>query len=108
MDHPGARLDWGPWAITGNDPDFGGKGGADTGDDFGPAPDIDHSNDVVRQGIKDWLSWLHAEIGFEGFRFDYVKGFGAQYIQEYIDASIGPGAFHVSEYWTDMKYVCMC
>lgn len=104
-DHPGARLDWGPWAITGNDPDFGGRGGADTGDDFGPAPDIDHSNEVVRQGIKDWLSWLHDYVGFEGFRFDYVKGFGALYVQEYVEASIGADAFHVSEFWTDMKYV---
>ena len=34
----GAAIDWGRWAITGNDPDFGGKGAPDTGDDYGPAP----------------------------------------------------------------------
>ena len=34
----GAPIDWGRWAITGDDPEFGGKGNKDTGDDYGPAP----------------------------------------------------------------------
>jgi alpha-amylase len=41
---------------------------------YGPAPDLDHSNEVVRQGIKDWLSWLAEEIGYECWRLDFVKG----------------------------------
>jgi hypothetical protein len=29
--HDGHRIDWGKWAITGNDPAFGGTGNPDTG-----------------------------------------------------------------------------
>ena len=36
--HTGERIDWGKWAITCDDPDFGGEGSQDTGDDYGPAP----------------------------------------------------------------------
>ena len=42
-------------------------------DDYEPAPDLDHTNDKVRAGLTGWLQWLHKEIGFSGFRFDYVK-----------------------------------
>ncbi len=38
MSHTGEKIDWGKWAITGNDPEFGGTGNPDTGDDYGPAP----------------------------------------------------------------------
>lgn len=36
--HKGEKIDWGKWAITSNDPEFGGTGGKDTGEDYGPAP----------------------------------------------------------------------
>ena len=29
--HDGHKVDWGKWAITGNDPVFGGTGNPDTG-----------------------------------------------------------------------------
>ena len=38
VNHKGEKIDWGKWAITGNDPDFNGTGNPDTGDDYGPAP----------------------------------------------------------------------
>lgn len=31
VDHHGRKIDWGKWAITGNDPAFGGTGNPDTG-----------------------------------------------------------------------------
>ena len=34
----GEQIEWGRWAITGNDPDFRGTGNPDTGEDYGPAP----------------------------------------------------------------------
>jgi len=40
VNHKGEKIDWGQWAITGDDPDFGGTGNPDTGDDYGPAPGI--------------------------------------------------------------------
>ena len=36
--HKGEKIDWGAWAITGDDPEFRGTGNPDTGDDYGPAP----------------------------------------------------------------------
>jgi len=36
--HKGKKIDWGAWAITGDDPEFGGTGNPDTGADYGPAP----------------------------------------------------------------------
>ena len=38
VEHKGERVDWGKWAITCDDPDFGGEGQTDTGEDYGPAP----------------------------------------------------------------------
>jgi glycosidase len=69
--HPGKAVDWGPWAIVKGE--FGGKGGADSGEGYVPAPDIDHKNETVRQGYKDWIKWLQSELGYESLRFDFVK-----------------------------------
>ncbi len=44
--------------------------------------DLDHTNQGLRDGLVDWLSWLHGSLGFQGWRFDFVKGFAAQYIAE--------------------------
>jgi alpha-amylase len=33
VDHNNTKIDWGKWAITGNDPHFGGTGNPDTGAD---------------------------------------------------------------------------
>lgn len=71
MEHPGKSLAWGKWAIVGGD-GYGGTGSADSGDDFGPAPDLDHNNEEVRESLKDWLRWLH-QLGYQGWRLDYVK-----------------------------------
>lgn len=35
--------------------------------------DLDHTNSTVRDGLIDWLNWLHSHVGFEGWRFDFVK-----------------------------------
>lgn len=38
------------------------------------APNIDHTQEFVRQDIIKWLKLLRS-IGFDGFRFDFVKGY---------------------------------
>ncbi len=48
------------------------------GADFHGAPDLDHANPELREALCHWLQWLHKDIGFEGWRFDFVKGFGAE------------------------------
>ncbi|DBA76673.1 TPA: Alpha-amylase A type-1/2 [Trebouxia sp. C0005] len=102
--HKGEKVDWGKWAITCDDPDFGGEGSPDTGDDYGPAPDLDHTNDTLRSSIVDWMKWLQHDIGFEGWRFDFVKGYGAEFMQQYCGETVGNNAFNVGEYWADLKW----
>jgi hypothetical protein len=77
------------------------------GDDYGPAPDLDHLNPDLRAAIKDWLKWLQEDIGFGGWRLDFVKGYGARFVEEYIAATVGGDAFNVGEYWVDMDW-CGC
>ncbi|GIL81108.1 hypothetical protein Vretimale_12784 [Volvox reticuliferus] len=104
VDHKGRRIDWGKWAITCNDPTFQGSGNPDTGDDYGPAPDLDHANPELRAALKDWLSWLQRDIGFQGWRFDFTRGYAPRFITEYVDASTGADSLNVGEFWVDLQW----
>lgn len=44
--------------------------------------DLDHTNKDLRDSLVDWLNWLHTDIGFEGWRFDFVRGFAGKYVKE--------------------------
>ncbi len=44
--------------------------------------DLDHADAELRSGLVDWMSWLHDSIGFDGWRFDFVRGYGANYTGE--------------------------
>eukprot|EP00198_Chlamydomonas_reinhardtii_P004866 XP_001694202.1 alpha-amylase [Chlamydomonas reinhardtii] len=101
---PGRRLDWGRWAITCNDPEFKGQGNPDTGDDYGAAPDLDHANPELRAALVDWLGWLQRDIGFEGWRLDFARGYGAQFVTQYVDATVGADSLNVGEYWVDLVW----
>lgn len=103
-DHRGMKIDWGRWAITGTDPVFRGEGAADSGADFEAAPDIDHTSPELRAALVDWLSWLRDDVGFGGWRFDYVKGYGAEWVAEYVSKTLGADALSVGELWTDMAW----
>ena len=105
--------DWGEWAIVADDwkcepeahlkfcPDNATCGAHDTGENACYAPDVDHTNARVREDIVGWLTWLRKELGFDAFRFDNTKGYGARYTAEYVEAT-GP-AFAVSEYFDTNK-----
>lgn len=43
---------------------------------FGSMPDLCHTNPRVMTGILNHAKWMVEEIGFDGFRYDFVKGFG--------------------------------
>ncbi len=59
--------------------------------------DLDHSNSNVQNAIKAYLKWLKNTIGYDGWRYDYMKGFKGTYINQYNNAA---GAeFSVGEYW---------
>ncbi|TAF69319.1 MAG: starch-binding protein [Flavobacterium sp.] len=75
---------------TGNpdyDPVQAGLKSPGTSGSFSAARDLDHSNVEVRNGIKTWMLWLKNQIGFDGWRYDFVHGFDGKYIKEYNDAT---------------------
>ncbi|PCJ16825.1 MAG: alpha-amylase [Candidatus Cloacimonadota bacterium] len=98
--HKSKKMMWKKWALAKND--YEGTGQQDSGDNFIPAPDIDHSNKKVQKDIIQWLKWLKNDIGFLGFRFDFSKGYSGKYAKKYIEAT--QPEFCVGEVWTDMSY----
>lgn len=51
----------------------------------------------------DWLNWLRNTIGFDSWRFDFVKGYGAEFMHEYVGKTVGQEEFNVGEYWADLR-----
>jgi hypothetical protein len=74
------RLAWGAWAVVDDDAyDSGGQGHHDSGESYAAAPDLDHTQKQVQDELTDWMNWLRAEIGFDGWRFDYAKGYAPEF-----------------------------
>ena len=71
---------------------FGDEGQGDFG-----ARDLDHRNPKVQEDAKTFLRWLRSAIGFDGWRYDMVKGYPARYVQLYNTAS--SPEFSVGEYY---------
>jgi alpha-amylase len=68
---------------------------------FGNMPDLCHDVD----NVKNWL-WIRSDgvgkfyketLGFDGWRFDYVKGFNPNVVKDW-NASVG-GSFSIGEFW---------
>ncbi|XP_068634357.1 alpha-amylase 3, chloroplastic-like [Aristolochia californica] len=98
----GGRLNWDDRAVVADDPHFQGRGNKSSGDNFHAAPNIDHSQDFVRKDIKEWLNWLRKDIGYDGWRLDFVRGFWGGYVKDYMDAT--EPNFAVGEYWDSLSY----
>jgi len=96
------KMAWDQQAITTDNPEFGGRGNPGTGEDYGPAPNVDHTKDWVREDLKRWLRWMKEDIGFGGWRFDFVKGYGGQYTGEYVGDS--EPYVSVGEHWVSCNY----
>ncbi len=79
------------------------NGADDTGDDFAGYRDLDHTNDTTRNNVKTYLDFLLNELGYVGFRYDMVKGYGAGYIQEYNNSSMP--TYSVGEYWDNQTNI---
>lgn len=72
-------------------------GASDTGENWGGARDLDHTSAYVQQDIEAYLNWLHGEFGYDGWRYDFCKGYDGKYVGMFNDAS-APG-LSVGEYW---------
>jgi len=98
----GGRLAWDSTVVCSNNPSFGGKGAKKTEDDYVAAPNLDHSQERLRREITSWMKWLKNMVGFDGWRFDFVKGYSGIGTREYIDSTVPRVAF--GEYWDTMDY----
>lgn len=78
-------------------------GADDTGDNFDGFRDLDHTSANVQRNVDVYLDFLLNELGYAGFRYDMVKGYGAEYIKKYNDAS--QPQFSVGEYWDNKDNV---
>lgn len=95
---------WGCWGVVAND-EWGSNGGNpcgawDTGDNYGAARDIDHTNNTVQSDISAWMNWMKNTIGFDGWRYDYVRGYNGAYNKIYNNAT-NP-YFSVGELWDNL------
>jgi len=72
-------------------------GAYDTGDNFDGSRDLDHTSANVQKNVKLYLDYLLNDLGYEGFRYDMVKGYAAQYTKLY-NQSAKP-TYSVGEYW---------
>jgi alpha-amylase len=73
------------------------SGASDTGEGYSAARDLDHKNTNVQNAIKSWLGFLKSTVGFDGWRYDFVKGYGGTYVGMYNDAT--SPYFSVGEDW---------
>ena len=75
---------------------------------FGDMPDLSHRNPYVFTELLNLARWLIEELGFDGFRYDFVKGFNAatiQAMQEYRYMRNGEyfSPYGVAEYWDSVS-----
>lgn len=90
--------DWEAWAICCNSPAVpGGTGAPCTGEPAQYAPSCDHTNPRVRDDVNAYIRYMMEEVGFRALRFDFVKGYGANFQRDYVRAAGTP--FAVAENW---------
>ncbi|KAI3435981.1 hypothetical protein D9Q98_002039 [Chlorella vulgaris] len=98
----GGKMAWDARAIVGDDQTFRGRGNRSSGKIFAAAPNIDHSQDFVKRDLQEWLVWLRSHVGFDGFRLDFVTGFAASHVKDYMAAAVPQ--FAVGEFWDALQY----
>lgn len=69
------------------------------------ARDWDHTNPKVQEMCRAYLKWLKDEIGYDGWRYDYCKGFHNSHINDYNKSS--EAFFSVMEMWDGNPDVLM-
>jgi alpha-amylase len=69
----------------------------DTGEDWAGMRDLDHKSENVQTNVKAYLNMLLNDLGYIGFRYDMVKGYGAEYTKIYNEDS--KPTYSVGECW---------
>ncbi len=75
------------WAGIPSQPNYGKSPNYDQGQGDWGCRDLDHTNPLVQQDVKIFMRWLKNDIGFDGWRYDMVKGYPARYVKDYNYAS---------------------
>lgn len=70
---------------------------------YASSRDWDHANPAVRNMFKAYLKFMKNYMGYDGWRYDYCKGFHNSHIDEYNKAA--GNYFSVMEYWDGNKDV---
>ena len=64
--------------------------------------DFNSYSSTVQQKMNDWGYWLANQVGFDGFRLDFVRGFQESYVSSWVNnlpKLNGKQRFIVGEYW---------
>jgi len=78
---------------------------------FEGMPDLCHRNPYVYSELMEYARWLIEEIGFDGLRYDFVKGYGTWIITAILErlynknGNTGFSPFGVGEYWDEDIYI---
>ncbi len=81
------------------------------GETFGDMPDLCHRNPKVYGEVINLAQWMIETLGFDGFRFDFVKGYGPWMVKSiaelrYLNKSAqGFYPFCVGECWDNARTV---
>lgn len=77
---------------------------------FGDMPDLCHRNPHVYSALIEHARWLLEEVGFDGYRFDMVKGYGGWMVRSIMemwmlrnDAGLKP--YGVGECWDSARTI---
>ncbi|MDD7319304.1 MAG: alpha-amylase family glycosyl hydrolase [Prevotella sp.] len=70
---------------------------ADEGEDWDGMRDLDHKSANVQKIVMAYVKFLKDDLGYSGFRYDMVKGFGGEHVADYNDAA--GIEFSVGECW---------
>lgn len=79
--------------------------------DFEGMPDLCHRNPDVYSALMDYSQWMIEEIGFDGFRYDFVKGYGTWLITAILErlykrnGATNFSPFGVGEYWDSERSI---
>ena len=78
---------------------------------FEGMPDLCHRNPYVYSEVMEYSRWLIEDIGMDGFRYDFAKGYGGWVLIAILerlyqkDGTNKFAPFAVGEYWDENKFI---